>query len=135
VSDVFPIPDYQKAHVSVPGGEHRGVPDVAGNASPLTGYLVVADGQAVTTGGTSAVSPLYAGLTARLAEGVGGKVGYLSPFFYEHPECFHDITKGSNGGYKAGPGWDAATGLGSPDGTKMLDALKTEKAKSAPAKA
>ncbi|NDD31016.1 MAG: peptidase S53 [Proteobacteria bacterium] len=132
VSDAFKPTDWQVAHAHLPkptnlnGG--RGVPDVAGNASPASGYLVIVDGQEMTTGGTSAVSPLYAGLNAVLAQGVGGKLGYLAPTFYAHQEAFNDITKGNNGGYSAGPGWDPTTGVGSPNGEKLLAALKADQA-------
>jgi kumamolisin len=128
VSDNFGKPDYQ-SNVNVPASSSsaggRGVPDVAGNASPLTGYEVIVDGTTIPVGGTSAVSPLYAGLAARLGQGVGGNLGFLNPVFYKHQGDFNDITSGNNGGYKAGPGWDAATGLGSPDGEKILSTLKS----------
>jgi kumamolisin len=131
VSDVFAKPDFQGS-VNVPkptvAGGGRGVPDVAGNASPTTGYLVVADGQEMSIGGTSAVSPLYAGLTAVLAQGVGHNLGWLTPTLYKHPEAFNDIVKGGNGGYDAAKGWDATTGLGSPNGSKLLDVLKAAQA-------
>ena len=89
----------------------RGVPDVAGNASTLTGYIVRVDGQEAPVGGTSAVAPLYAALTAQLGEATGRPLGWLNPFFYQHPEAFNDITEGNNGGFSTGPGWDAVTGL------------------------
>src|ERR1700733_8425082 len=75
VSDVFPPPSYQanagvpkSAAASASGESGRGVPDVAGNADPVTGYLVVVDGQREPIGGTSAVAPLWAGLIARLTQ-------------------------------------------------------------------
>ena len=128
VSTVFPKPDYQQnagvpASTDPQGG--RGVPDVSGNASPLTGYKVLVDGQESSIGGTSAVAPLYAALSARLAQGLGAPLGFLNPHFYQHPENFLDITKGNNTGYQAGPGWDPVTGLGVPDGEKLLASLKS----------
>jgi kumamolisin len=132
VSDVFPLPSYQ-ANAGVPapaaGGSGRGVPDVAGNADPVTGYLVVVDGQRQTIGGTSAVAPLWAGLIARLAQATGKRFGLLQPMLYAGaaPAAaapgFNDIVQGNNGAYKAGPGWDACTGLGSPNGAALLDLL------------
>ena len=133
VSDVFPLPSYQ-ANAGVPksaagGGTGRGVPDVAGNADPLTGYLVVVDGQRQTIGGTSAVAPLWAGLIARLAQATGKRFGLLQPMLYAGAAPgaaapgFNDIVQGNNGAYKAGPGWDACTGLGSPNGAALLDLL------------
>jgi kumamolisin len=132
VSDVFPLPSYQ-ANAGVPalsgGSTGRGVPDVAGNADPVTGYLVVVDGQREPIGGTSAVAPLWAGLIARLAQATGKKLGLLQPMLYAGAAAgaaatgFNDITDGNNGAYKAAPGWDACTGLGSPDGEQLLTLL------------
>ena len=134
VSDVFPLPSYQ-ANAGVPvsagaaGGSGRGVPDVAGNADPVTGYLVVVDGRREPIGGTSAVAPLWAGLIARLAQATGKRFGLLQPMLYAGASAgaaapgFNDIVEGNNGAYKAGPGWDACTGLGSPNGAALLDLL------------
>lgn len=131
VSDTFPLPDYQ-ANVGVPPSINpgarvgRGVPDVAGNADPATGYTVLVDGQAAAFGGTSAVAPLWAGLTALINQQLGRPAGYLNPVLYQRlppGQGFRDITVGDNGGYRAGAGWDACTGLGSPDGQALLDAL------------
>jgi kumamolisin len=133
VSDVFPLPSYQASAgvpVSAGGGKTgRGVPDVAGNADPVTGYTVVVDGQSEPIGGTSAVAPLWAGLIARLAQATGQKFGLLQTSLYAGVTAgtaatgFNDITEGDNGAYKAGPGWDACTGLGSPNGTDLLTLL------------
>ncbi len=127
VSDVFDLPDYQRdANVppsANPGGRvGRGVPDVAGVADPATGYKVRVDGQDTVIGGTSAVSPLWAGLVARLNATRGQPVGFLNPLLYPLG-TLRDITEGDNGDYRAGPGWDACTGLGSPDGPKLAEAL------------
>jgi kumamolisin len=103
----------------------RGVPDVAGDADPETGYNVVVDGSATVIGGTSAVAPLWAGLLARINQSLGKSVGYVNPLLYpaRGQATFHDITSGNNGTYSAGPGWDACTGLGSPDGASLLVSL------------
>ncbi len=107
----------------------RGVPDVAGNADPYSGYQVVVDGKPQPIGGTSAVAPLWAGLIARLAQASGIRFGLLQPLLYAgitpgvDVAGFHDIVEGTNGAYKAGPGWDACTGLGSPNGTALLARL------------
>ena len=133
VSDVFPLPAWQ-ANVGVPTiagstATGRGVPDVAGNADPVTGYLVVVDGKQQPIGGTSAVAPLWAGLIARLAQATGKKFGLLQPLIYggvtagAAAQGFNDITQGNNGAYSAGPGWDATTGLGSPNGQALLTHL------------
>jgi kumamolisin len=130
ISIEFPVPSYQGG-VTLPGnvdtgGTGRGVPDVAGDADPQTGYSVLVDGAPQTIGGTSAVAPLWAGLTARLNQSLGKPVGFLQPQLYAAAASsgFHDITQGNNGNYQAGPGWDACTGLGSPDGSALLAALQ-----------
>jgi kumamolisin len=126
VSVDFPLPDWQ-AKAGVPksssssGG--RGVPDVAGDASPETGYNILVDGQQEVVGGTSAVAPLWAGLIALINQQRGKPAGFVNPSLYAAPTAFHDITSGNNGAFSAGPGWDACTGLGSPDGAKIAAAL------------
>jgi kumamolisin len=130
ISEKFPPQDFQKdANVPINankgGGPGRGVPDVAGNADPATGYTIRLYGKDIKMGGTSAVSPLYSGLTLRLNEALGKPVGYMNPWIYKNTGVFNDIVIGDNNAYKAGPGWDAVTGLGSIDGTKMLSALQS----------
>lgn len=133
VSEVFALPTFQNG-VSVPqapnGIAGRGVPDVAGDADPSTGFNVIVDGAPNVIGGTSAVAPLWAGLVARLNQSLGKPVGYLNPLIYAASEeaTFHDITSGNNNGYTAKAGWDPCTGLGSPNGTKLLAALKSASA-------
>jgi kumamolisin len=133
VSDVFDVPSWQ-ANAGVPapaggGGTGRGVPDVSADADPSTGYQVYVDGQSLVFGGTSAAAPLWAALVARLAQALGRSLGMPQPALYagvragEPAPAFRDITSGDNGAYSAGPGWDACTGLGSPDGTALLDLL------------
>jgi kumamolisin len=108
----------------------RGVPDVAGNADPVTGYQIFSGGQAQVVGGTSAVAPLWAALVSRLAEATGQRFGLIQTLLYAGVapgtavDGFHDITSGNNGAYTAGSGWDACSGLGSPDGTALLNRLK-----------
>ena len=103
----------------------RGVPDVSGDASPETGYTILVDGTQEVVGGTSAVAPLWAGLIALLNQQLGKNVGFLNPQIYTLGEGpFYDITSGNNGDYSAGTGWDACTGLGSPNGQALLTALK-----------
>jgi kumamolisin len=108
----------------------RGVPDVAGNADPTTGYQILSDGQPQVVGGTSAVAPMWAGLIARLAEATGQQFGLIQTQLYVGASPgvdvggFNDITSGNNGAYSAGPGWDACSGLGSPSGTDLLARLE-----------
>lgn len=113
-SVVFPRQAWQ---AGVPAQRGRMVPDVAGNADPATGYNIVYNGQGIVVGGTSAVSPLYAGLFAAL------NVRATAPALWQHPTAFSDIVLGDNGAYKAAVGPDACTGLGSPIGTALLAQL------------
>lgn len=132
VSAVFALPSWQeKADVPLsadPGHRPgRGVPDVAGDADPETGYQVLVDGQPVVFGGTSAVAPLWAALLVRCAQSLGHRPGYLNPLLYQTLDgegVSRDITQGNNGAYQAGPGWDPCTGWGSPHGAKFLAGLK-----------
>ena len=129
ISDFFDRPAYQASagvpRSANPGGRvGRGVPDVAGDASPVSGYEVRVDGQQMVIGGTSAVAPLLAALVAQLNQQLNKPVGFLNPLLYGAPSSvFRDITAGGNGAYGAGPGWDACTGLGRPDGAALLAAL------------
>jgi kumamolisin len=127
VSTVFARPAWQQG-VTVPkapsGLAGRGVPDVAGNADPLTGYQVLVDGSAQVIGGTSAVAPLWAALIARCNQKLGRPVGDPHAALYQiGSKAFRDITQGNNGAYQAATGWDACTGFGSPQGEALLAAL------------
>jgi kumamolisin len=128
ISAVFPIPTWQ-ANANVPAGPTgfagRGVPDVAGDADPTTGYNIVVGGQSVVIGGTSAVAPLWAGLLVLLNQSLGRVVGYLNPLLYTPnvSQSLNDITIGQTDGYQAAAGWDPCTGWGSPDGAKLLAAI------------
>jgi hypothetical protein len=150
VSQYFPLPPWQ-AEAGVPqnplGTTGRGVPDIAGNASVYSGYAIVlggndpfplptSDGQPLVTGGTSAVVPLYAGLVAILNARLGTRIGFLNPSLYQLMDTtvFNEINDGGNNenptpgektapSYKSGPNWNPCTGLGSINGTKLLNAL------------
>ncbi len=127
----FSMPAWQvSAGVTAPAsGGGRGVPDVAGDADPQTGYEVLVDGESMVIGGTSAVAPLVSGLIALLNQKLGRPLGFISPTIYGIPrsaEAFDDITEGSNGSFSALQGWDACTGLGSPVGKNLLAALGTD---------
>lgn len=138
VSDAFPAPSWQ-TNVGVPanasGRSGRGVPDVAGNADPQTGYRVRVDGADTVIGGTSAVAPLWAALTARLVQATGTRLGLLSLRVYPDATAtatspgFRDIVVGDNGAFAARKGWDACTGLGVPDGTALLKTLQADAAR------
>ncbi|HTZ83375.1 MAG TPA: S53 family peptidase [Candidatus Acidoferrales bacterium] len=131
VSDVFPLPSYQNGAgvppSANPGGRvGRGVPDVAGDADPNTGYVTLVDGQSGVIGGTSAVAPLWAALLALVNQSLGKPVGFANPLLYQSAKTasdFNDVSSGNNGAYSAGPGWDACTGLGSPIGADVASAF------------
>jgi kumamolisin len=134
VSNFFPVPTWQSsAGVPKPtnpaGG--RGVPDVSGDADPASGYTIRVDGKTMVIGGTSAVAPLWAGLIAVANAQNGKSAGFIQPAIYaaKGKAAFRDITSGTNYngtpvGFKAGTGWDACTGLGSPIGTKLITVVK-----------
>jgi kumamolisin len=134
ISNLNPLPTYQKgAGVPVnPQTQYigRGVPDIAGDADPVTGYQVLVDGQDTVVGGTSAVAPLWAALIALINQKLGKPVGFVNPALYKMSKsAFHDITSGNNdsgglGFFSAKTGWDPCTGLGTPDGTAILNALQ-----------
>jgi len=126
----------------------REVPDVSADADPNTGYEIYYNGAASAgagvpsgwqaTGGTSAATPLWAALVA-LADAdraCGGiPIGFLNPALYRaaadaYARDFHDITTGNNdftgthgGLYPAGPGFDMASGLGTPNATALAASL------------
>ncbi|HXW35075.1 MAG TPA: S53 family peptidase [Acidimicrobiales bacterium] len=130
VSKKFPVPPFQSAivpRVAPPARYHgRGVPDIAGNADPLTGYRISVDGRRMVVAGTSAVAPLYAALFALVQQHLGATVAPLNASLYESKvaSTFRDVVRGNNGAYAATPGWDACSGIGSPDGNTLLNALR-----------
>lgn len=138
VSDFFATPSWQLslAPVSVNPNRFkgRGLPDVSAVADANTGYFVVSDDQAGVSGGTSAATPLWAALIARINAKRSAPVGYLTPRLYAVVSgqtktlgelgC-RDVSKGNNataagGGYEAGEGWDACSGWGTPSGKALL---------------
>jgi uncharacterized protein YjbI with pentapeptide repeats len=135
ISEVFPRPDWQSAIAVAAAADSlngRALPDVAANASPTTGYQVLVDGQRIVIGGTSAAAPLWAGLIALLNQGLGHNIGHFNPTLYQKlgpSGIFHAVTVGNNSignvkGYPAGSPWNACTGWGTPDGKRLLEALK-----------
>jgi kumamolisin len=132
ISQCYGLPDYQNG-IQMPaplggGAAGRGVPDIAMSA---TNYFTRVDSAESASGGTSAVAPLMASLVALLCQAKGKKLGLLQPILYAPSgvAVFKDVTQGNNTivdgapGYNAGPGWDACTGLGIPDGTALLNLL------------
>jgi len=142
-SQLFPRPAYQDG---VPGtGAARGVPDVAADADEGTGMaMALSDGGQryilAGTSGTSAAAPLWAAVIALAGQYAGRPLGFVNPAIYRigrspsYHEAFHDITTGANTaqypqltititGYRAAPGWDPATGWGSPDAQVLVPLL------------
>src|SRR5580704_15091910 len=137
VSTVFPVPTYQQGlHATLSTNKTvaltgRGVPDIAGDADPNTGYNVLVDGQRFPIGGTSAVAPLMSALAALLNQELGKPVGFWNPQLYQAmgTAAFRDITSGNNGAYEAAKGWDACSGVGVPVGTALASALQGQASK------
>lgn len=139
ISARYPVPTYQ-ANAKLPNrnvthAPGRGIPDIAGNASPFSGYTQFINGKSEPVGGTSAVAPLYAGLIALINANLGTSVGFLNPSLYGASEAaFRDISSPPGPanntydrvtGYPATTGWNACTGLGSVNGTALQNVLKT----------
>lgn len=130
-STFFAKPRYYQTDEIV-SGNYRGVPDVAGDADPNTGWITIVDGSQGVIGGTSAVAPLWAGLIALCNEVTAATAGWIGKVLYlgNGPEALVGITQGNNGvpgltsGYKAGKGWNPCCGLGRPDGQKVMELLK-----------
>jgi kumamolisin len=138
ISSVFKLPDYQAAYFKGTHGTPpkslatnkpgRGVPDIAMSA---TNYFVRVQGFDQPSGGTSAVAPLAAGMIALLNQAKKKRVGFLNPFLYANAQngVLKDVIHGTNAitgtvkGYTAQAGWDACTGLGTPDGAAILSRL------------
>ncbi|MDX5935161.1 S53 family peptidase [Acidithiobacillus thiooxidans] len=133
ISGIFPVPSYQsqvKLPVNVSSGSSgRGMPDVAADANPFSGYQVTVDGETFPVGGTSAVAPLWAGFFALVNNARDNALGYANPILYSQTKGFREVLRGNNIpanfnlGYRAGPGWNACCGLGvmiGPDLFKFL---------------
>ena len=140
-STFFAEPDFQKsmptAIQSLLNG-HRGIPDIAGDANPSTAMTDYIGGQWTQIGGTSASTPLMAGIIAVANQMAGHPLGFINPGIYKiatsqnTQQDFRDIINGSNAvsqgniqvaGFSAQPGWDAVTGWGSPQASQFIPAL------------
>jgi len=147
-SILFPRPAFQNtlppgstyvgSSVGAPGpnSQMRGVPDIAFQASARTGPLVYDGGEGgwFIVGGTSCSAPQWAGLIAIADQIAGHDIGYINPALYQlaagpnYSSYFFDVTVGNNQttsipGYSDSPGWDAVTGLGTPNAAALLPAL------------
>jgi kumamolisin len=134
VSRKFDPPGWQKDH-AVPlgptGKEGRGVPDVAGPADPHCGCAILVGGESCSSAGTSAVAPIWAALVACINTELNARCGFITPLLYQlskgSANPMREITRGNNGFYEAGAGWDACTGLGSPSGERLIEALRNSR--------
>jgi subtilase family serine protease len=140
-SRFYQMPGYQKTlpeATQKPFNNHRGVPDVSAAADPFTGLSIYINGHWTITGGTSASAPLWAGITAIANQMAGHPLGFINPGLYKlagsgtYQQDFHDIVAGNNTnaaakvqGHSAVPGWDAVTGLGTPNAEKLIPDLIT----------
>jgi kumamolisin len=128
VSKCFPRPEWQRAAsgINING---RMVPDVSAVADPDPGAFVILSDKEWPVGGTSWSAPIWAGIHALLVEAcqLQGKSlrGFLAPKLYKltSGKGLRDVVLGDNGAFKAGPGWDAVTGLGVPDARELLNSL------------
>ncbi|HEV2255979.1 MAG TPA: S53 family peptidase [Streptosporangiaceae bacterium] len=136
-SSLFPRPSYQDGIARA--GATRGVPDVAANADSSTAMaLEFSDGSLRPAPGTSASTPLWAGVIALADQEAGQHLGFVNPAIYAiargpaYHQAFHDVITGDNSvlwptgvfvGYNAGPGWDPVTGWGSPDAQDLVPLL------------
>jgi kumamolisin len=131
-SAFFQLPVWQKG-ISADGRTPllmRGVPDVSADGDSNTGIKIRVNGADSVSGGTSAVAPQWAALTAILSQKIGKSAGFFIPLLYSNgkPGATNDIVQGNNtvygvAGFSAKSGWDACTGLGSPNGGKILTLL------------
>jgi kumamolisin len=121
-SSKFARPHWQTDDVQE---QRRGLPDVAANADPETGYRILVDGQEEVVGGTSAPASLWAGLIVLLNQKLNRHLGFVNPEIYNlrTKGGFREITIGNNGAFTAGHGWNPCTGQGAPQGTALLQAL------------
>ena len=117
-STVFSKPSWQKGL----GDSSRDIADVAYDADPSTGFLVVENARQFQVGGTSAGSPQWAALTALASQATRTRYGSIAAKLY-NLTAYHDITTLSDGFFAALPGWDYPTGLGSPDANLLIGNL------------
>lgn len=121
---VEPKPSWQNGVSALSNSTYRGVPDIALDADPATGALIIYNGSQAQVGGTSLAAPLATALYARAQTAHGNGLGFAASLIYGLPSSdFHDVTSGNNNGYSAGAGWDYCTGFGSPVGDAYVNGL------------
>jgi kumamolisin len=107
----------------------RGIPDISGPMA--NAYAFYSGGTLSGVGGTSASTPVMAGLLARIKALTGKSLGSVAynQIFYANPNAFYDITTGTNAtaiaqGYASRVGWDPVTGMGAPNGYSLLSIIQ-----------
>jgi subtilase family serine protease len=116
-------PSYQAGVGGSNLGLRRGVPDVAFDADPNSGFNVIVGGQTTVVGGTSGSSPSWLGIWARTQAAHGGILGFANATIYAEPlTSFNDIELGTNVLYPVTPGYDYVTGRGTPNITSFIGA-------------
>lgn len=105
----------------------RGIPDISANAADASGYSIVFQGKWVKIGGTSLATPLWAALIARMNQNLGYRLGFINPYLYQLKgvAAFHQILEGNNNLYIAAEGWNPCTGLGTPNGEALMQAIES----------
>jgi subtilase family serine protease len=140
-SAFYSTPNYQQTVASSSSGAFkgkRGIPDVSADAAPRSGMMLVIGGIEQPAGGTSASTPVWAALVAIANQMAGHTLGFINPALYKvaasssnYAADFYDVTNGSNMvqgnsgvfGYSTGTGWDAVTGLGTPNAPALIPNL------------
>lgn len=124
VSALYTRPDWQRGIAGAPDEDSRLAPDISAVSDPFTGVRIVIGGQEIVGGGTSVAAPLWAGMSAVMNQFLldrgGRRLGNLNPLLYRVAQGaglpgFRDIVLGGNAVANAGPGYDLATGLGTPN--------------------
>lgn len=132
-SQRYQLPQYQRNAVfrywqQFPTvAQSRGVPDVSANSDIKTPYSIVFNGQLMAMGaGTSASTPIWAALVARMNQELGYRLGFMNYLLYsaESSGGFKPVYNGNNNFYFGTPGWNPCTGLGAPHGEQLLAHIK-----------
>ena len=115
------FPEFEPYYLS--GG--RGIPDIAANAADASGYAIFFEGRWIKVGGTSLATPLWAALIARMNQNLGYRLGFINPYLYKliGSSSFNQILEGNNNLYLAAEGWNPCTGLGTPNGKELMQAI------------
>jgi len=141
-SNYFARPQWQSTaverYLETIGTQHEGFYNSSGRAYPDLSaqgyrYLIFLDATAHVVDGTSASTPTVASIFSLVNDALVAKgkspMGWLNPWLYQKGfEAFTDVVNGSSigcsgPGFSAGPGWDVASGFGTPDFEKILDVL------------